>query len=594
MSVQCLAFIALSAIARAQTLLGRDSGLEGLGEIAPRAVVIPTVVDPLMKVHANFGWATYGFWGSILFIGIANNLFTHIYHLTIGSGTSDIEGGDGSAGSARKAAGKHPVGKAQAKVWGCTIPTRLEGLVVAAFWILSIVLCAVKHGPFAKPIIAIASAPPLYRHLATRTGTLCISNLPFVWAFGIRNNVFLWATGWSFSTFNLFHRHIARVSTIQAILHGVMYTVTYLRNDPTGTVYRFTVKLRWFQFGIVAVVALCLLAFSSISAFRRKRYEMFLIVHLALSSLSSDNDPEKYEPYIWSLVALLVFDRALRIFRLVYCNLHITLNKGKTIAQPKTIVRYDPEGDILRIEVAISRTHPSPAPGQHYFLYQPGRLQFYESHPFTLASWTSADDATTPEKSAGSTAEGEVGLQGPKLVFMVRPQDGWTKRLRDKCVAAEHNTTTPTILVEGPYGKREPLWAYDHVLIVVGGSGITAGLPYLVDHAQRRASGAKCRTRRVTLVWANRTESYVRAVASRELAVAAARADVELAFYVTSEGAAVSKGIAVGDEDTSAVHRGGEGVGEKEIGDAAVLEQSNAGSASGDGEEARSTCSYCG
>jgi ferric reductase like protein len=45
--------------------------------------------------------------------------------------------------------------------------------------------------------------------------------------FSGRNNIFIWLTGWEFSVFNLFHRHIARVATLQAIIHSVSYTVFY-------------------------------------------------------------------------------------------------------------------------------------------------------------------------------------------------------------------------------------------------------------------------------------------------------------------------------------------------------------------------------
>jgi Ferric reductase like transmembrane component len=41
----------------------------------------------------------------------------------------------------------------------------------------------------------------------------------------MRNNVLLWVTGWSFSTFNKFHKWVARVVTVEAILHSIGYTV---------------------------------------------------------------------------------------------------------------------------------------------------------------------------------------------------------------------------------------------------------------------------------------------------------------------------------------------------------------------------------
>jgi hypothetical protein len=42
--------------------------------------------------------------------------------------------------------------------------------------------------------------------------------------FAGRNNIFIWATGWSFSTFNIFHRNIARVATLQAIVHAIAWS----------------------------------------------------------------------------------------------------------------------------------------------------------------------------------------------------------------------------------------------------------------------------------------------------------------------------------------------------------------------------------
>ena len=64
-----------------------------------------------------------------------------------------------------------------------------------------------------------------WRYVADRTGIVCFGNIPFIWLFAGRNNFFLWMTGWSFSTFNIFHRHIAMIATLQAIIHSVCYTV---------------------------------------------------------------------------------------------------------------------------------------------------------------------------------------------------------------------------------------------------------------------------------------------------------------------------------------------------------------------------------
>lgn len=63
------------------------------------------------------------------------------------------------------------------------------------------------------------------RYAADRTGVLSFANLPLVWLFAGRNNIFIWATGWSFGTFNLFHRHVAWIATLQAVAHTLIYLV---------------------------------------------------------------------------------------------------------------------------------------------------------------------------------------------------------------------------------------------------------------------------------------------------------------------------------------------------------------------------------
>ena len=69
----------------------------------------------------------------------------------------------------------------------------------------------------------------ILRYIADRTGVLSYANLPIMWLFAGRNNIFHWATGWSFATFNVFHRHVARIATVQAIVHSIAYTILYFK-----------------------------------------------------------------------------------------------------------------------------------------------------------------------------------------------------------------------------------------------------------------------------------------------------------------------------------------------------------------------------
>lgn len=51
-----------------------------------------------------------------------------------------------------------------------------------------------------------------------------MANLPLLWIFGTRNDILLWLSGWTFATFNRFHRWVARVAVAQAVAHSVAYT----------------------------------------------------------------------------------------------------------------------------------------------------------------------------------------------------------------------------------------------------------------------------------------------------------------------------------------------------------------------------------
>lgn len=64
-----------------------------------------------------------------------------------------------------------------------------------------------------------------WRYVSDRTGIISFANFPLIWLFGMRNNLLMWLTGWDFGTYNNFHRWVARVATVQAIVHSVGYTV---------------------------------------------------------------------------------------------------------------------------------------------------------------------------------------------------------------------------------------------------------------------------------------------------------------------------------------------------------------------------------
>lgn len=229
---------------------------------------------------------------------------------------------------------------------------------------------------------------------------------------------------------------------------------------------------------------------------------------------------------------------------------------------------YDAAADVVRLEIIPGSQSLQPMPGDYYFLYQPFRWTGWESHPFTVGAFSytvrskspstivrfkpedGADVSQLPLLSgAGSEQESRqrseesldnIGDPKLKLVFWIRPYDGWTRQLRDQCLLLANQTVDTRILLEGPYGHHFPLWRHESVLMIVGGTGVAAAVPYLQDHLRRSVEeregsllGEKTRTRDIELVWTARQAAFLRDVALRELKPVLCRRDFQASFYTT-------------------------------------------------------------
>lgn len=221
----------------------------------------------------------------------------------------------------------------------------------------------------------------------------------------------------------------------------------------------------------------------------------------------------------------------------------------------------------MRLEVTLGSTSPQPTTSSYYYLYQPFRLQGWESHPFTLGAWNYEDDQITHREPTLTALDDDIdssklpllsvsasphrcgtdlhakksAAKWPKLIFWIRPYNGWTRHLRDQCLASANNRISPTILLEGPYGESFPLWKYGSVLLIAGGTGIACAVPYIQEHLRHGADkddvyedSERLNSNKISLVWAAREAAFVYDVASRELQDALSRDDFEASFYITA------------------------------------------------------------
>lgn len=113
-------------------------------------------------------------------------------------------------------------------------------------------------------------------------------------------------------------------------------------------------------------------------------------------------------------------------------------------------------------------------PGQYINLWIPSVSfwSFMQTHPFVVVSWVEGYQYT--------------------LDLLIQPRKGLTRDLV---------TCHPrTVLFTGPHGISAPIDEYEHILMVAGGVGIIAQLPYL-NRLVYNHSACNVRTRRVHLVW---------------------------------------------------------------------------------------------
>lgn len=243
---------------------------------------------------------------------------------------------------------------------------------------------------------------------------------------------------------------------------------------------------------------------------------------------------------MWPCVAVWVFDRALRYGRMIYTSVLPRFRKGI-----KASVAYDASSEMLRLDVTKFFPDNPPEPGLFYFVYMPWALRGYESHPFTLCSWRSAEtDSDIDSPTSGSDDEKHVTRSaisgsatvssGVKHSFLIRPYGGFTERLRN---GATSKTTIEsgvagemqeeTIFLEGPYGVKLDLSKYSDVLIVAGGSGITAA----ISHTFHLLQSGKTKIR---VSWAVPQRHLVDDICNNELAAAMRHPRFAMDVHVTS------------------------------------------------------------
>ncbi|KAL1628786.1 hypothetical protein SLS54_001474 [Diplodia seriata] len=155
-----------------------------------------------------------------------------------------------------------------------------ETIAIWTYWVLSITLNFANYRFYNESLYFPEMPEQVLRYFADRTGILSYANLPILWLFSGRNNIFMLITGWKFPTFIRFHLHVAWIATLEAIAHSVLYTVLTLNSG----IFWTWLKVEWFFVGVIATFVMTLLLIISTPVWLRERYyELFIDSHVVSS-----------------------------------------------------------------------------------------------------------------------------------------------------------------------------------------------------------------------------------------------------------------------------------------------------------------------
>ena len=347
-------------------------------------------------------------------------------------------------------------------------------------------------------------------YFGNRCGLLSLTNFMILALMAGRNNILLYITNWSHSTYLLLHRWVAYCCILEAVLHSLVWLC---RATIANHNFAERVKSPYWIWGTVATVSFSLILFTSILPIRQNQYELFLVCHILLAmfalvgvwqhiwlKFTRDLGSYGFEIWIWLTAAFWALDHVVRYLRIA----------KNGIGRAEVTVLDD---DYIQINVRDMEVEG------HVYLYFPTLTwRFWESHPFSvyasaLPDQTKTSKSSTPElpRSQGTSFTEDVEKKLPSVhvepvmkheqqrlhpgfSLLVRTMGGSTKFLRDR--------QSLPVLVEGSYHSPKPPSPHCRLVAVAGGVGITAVLPTLKLH-----QGSK------KLYWGSRVHSLIDQVA---------------------------------------------------------------------------------
>ncbi|KAF2839852.1 hypothetical protein M501DRAFT_1015940 [Patellaria atrata CBS 101060] len=328
-------------------------------------------------------------------------------------------------------------------------------------------------------------SPPL----AVRSGMLAVSMVPWIVGLSMKANLISFMTGIGHERLNVLHRWGGYLCLFLSLIHTIPYYITPASDEEGLRIFKSyfpNSNIYIYGSGIAALVPLLFLCVHSLPQFRRRMYELFVALHVPVAMVflgmlfwHCRNYLTSYH-YLFSTLAIWVLSYIMRLFYLNWSN---PWRMSWLIGDEASVT--------LMPENAIKVTIPTQVrwrPGQYVYLRMPG-ISVFENHPFTIASLCSEDFPS------------EYGEGYRDMVLVFRPFGGFTRKVLES--AYEHGPWhTYRAFIDGPYGgMQRRIEAFDHVVLIAGGSGITAIVSQLLDLIKRMRDG-KAVTKSIQVLWA--------------------------------------------------------------------------------------------
>lgn len=399
------------------------------------------------ELGTTFGCAMIGYWMAVAFLGVASHFILTLYPELLFANNKIISSIRKHLTLPAMFNGSHsrPV-KLFHKLY-LSAPTRGQSIILFGYFALNLVCLLIDYDIFMPDPFLLNELNQRLRYLGNRTGVISFTQIPVVILFAGRNNILIALTGWSYDTFQVYHRWVARVMMTHAIIHSVCFT--WLAAIGHTVAYRWQEVINW-RAGNIAVYSGCIMLIFSLTAFRSRFYEIFYLIHkcfyiIFIVGIARHCWDFGWMGWVYASIGVHALERFFRFARVVVSGFR---NEAYAVLYPN---------NTFRLSVQYSKRW-NVAPGQFCYVRVLTKDLFWQAHPFSVYS---------------SPIEGDDSLN-----FAIKAKTGATKKIADYLETQPNKTAVLPVLIEGPYGVHVPVENYETVFLLAGGMGVTATYPY--------------------------------------------------------------------------------------------------------------------